>query len=307
MRSVRPIAEAALGRPQEQGKIKLGKKVATKSGGASRPTSIETFRFVSRDEQAIRTLAERLGGTPQLVDGQWDLESESKEIDVILPPDPLGGTPIYELWSGGGCQRRCDGVTATVPVATGDDVSFVDQACICASNERMECKPTVRLSVILPYVTLGGVWNLKTNSWAATREMQQMVATIEMAQTRGLVAAVLALEARQQKTAGKTRNFVVPVLRLNATLAELAAGGNNAMALSAPAQAALPAGSTEPTDEERMALNRAWKNAGEDDRAAVMIWLEHQDLTMDSISAAHVAEIMELLTAEAQMGEVVES
>ena len=88
----------------------------------------------------------------------------------------------------------------------------------------MQCKPTVRLSVIIPETSLTGVWNLRTNSWAATREMEQMVALIDMAQTRGLVAATLAIEPRKQVSGGKTKNFVVPVLRLQASLYDLAAG-----------------------------------------------------------------------------------
>lgn len=292
-RSVVPIAQTALGRPQEMGKLKLGKKVPTRNG-KERPTSIETFRFVSRDGEAIAHLASMFGGTPRVVDGQHDLESEAKEIEVILPPDPLGGTPIYELWSGGGCQRRCDGETATVPVRNGEDVDFLPQRCVCAANERFECKPTVRLSVILPYVSLGGVWNLKTNSWAATREMQQMVALIEMAQSRGLVAAALALEPRKQVSGGQTKNFVVPVLKLKATLHELAAGTSNALGSGAPAMAALPAPATA-LELGRAQLNAAWAAADEASRREAESWMATYGVTKETMTVEAVESLLDIL------------
>ena len=301
-RGVRPIAEISSGRPQQAGRIKLGKKVPIRGGG-QRPTSIETFRFVSRDVESVQKLAALYGGTVQMVDGAADLESQAREINVILPPDPLGGTPIYELWSGGGCQRRCDGEEATVPVRTNDDVSFIDTPCICAQRDQMECKPTVRLSVLIPEVNLSGVWNLKTNSWAAAREMQQMVSLIEMAQTRGLVAATLAVEQREQMTLGQKKKFVVPVLRLKATLAELAAGAGNALGMPEPALAAL--GASEPiTQEQRLQLNAAWHVASEDERAAAMQVIEANGMTNATLSASVAAQLIEML--DAAEGEIVE-
>jgi len=276
--TVRPIREVARGRLQECGKLKIGKLVPTTNGRSTRPASIETFRFTTRDRAQVDKLAAMYGGTVVDAGGLFDLESEAKEINVILPPDPLGGTPIYEQWSGGGCTRRCDGEEVTVPIRTGDDVSFMDRACICAEEDDMQCKPTVRLSVIIPETSLTGVWNLRTNSWAATREMEQMVALIDMAQTRGLVAATLAIEPRKQVSGGKTKNFVVPVLRLQASLYDLAAGagvatlGSGSMAgLTPPPAPALGTGDIDHEDPtltpaEREQLNVAWKNADDECR-----------------------------------------
>lgn len=277
-----------MGRPQTMGKIKVGKK-----GPRGNPMSIKTFRFVSRDHEAIDKLAATYGGTPIRVEDQWDLESEAKEIGVILPPDPLGGTPIYELWSRAGCLRRCDGVSATVPHRSGDDVDLVDVPCICASNDAMECKPTVRLSVILPEVALAGVWALKTNSWAAAREMQQMVSMVELAQTRGLVAAALAIEPREQVTGGQAKKFVVPVLKLKATLAELAQGGHAALDMGSPAVAAIEAPRATLDEGERARLSAAWAAADSDAHAEVHALLSRHGL--EGVTPALLEDALDLL------------
>lgn len=278
-----------MGRPQTMGKIKVGKK-----GPRGNPMSIKTFRFVSRDHDAIQRLAATYGGRPVKVDDQWDLESEANEIGVILPPDPLGGTPIYELWSRAGCLRRCDGLSATVPHRSGDDVDLIDVPCICAANDAMECKPTVRLSVILPEVALAGVWALKTNSWAAAREMQQMVSMVELAQSQGLVAAALAIEPREQVTGGQTKKFVVPVLKLKATLAELAQGGTVALGM-APAVAAIEAPRTELSESERHQLNVAWREADEVARTEAATYLESHGMTPHTVSPGLLGDLLDIL------------
>lgn len=299
-RPVRPISEVARGRPQEAGKIKIG-KLASTSSGRMRPASIDTFRFTTRDREQVDRLAAAYGGDVVTApDGSFDLETTSNEINVILPPDPLGGTPIYELWSGGGCARRCDGEEVTVPIRTGDDVAFVDQPCICAMNDSMECKPTVRLSVIIPETSLTGVWNLRTNSWAATREMSQMASLIDMAQSRGLVSATLAVERREQMSAGRKRKFVVPVLRLKATLEELADGGGVATIGPAPTPAAALPAPRSLSPDDRARLNAAWASASDADRKDAMNLLGRHgitsaagvtpDLVEDVIDALVVAE-----------------
>jgi hypothetical protein len=296
-RAITPISQVSQGRPQEMGKIKIG-AVVTKNG-KSRPTTLDTFRFVSRDHAAVATLAEILGGTPKMVEGKSDLISEASEIDVILAPDCLGESPVYELWSGGGCQRRCDGVTVTVPIREGEDVNFTDQHCICAGRGEMECKPTTRLSVILPFVTLGGVWNLSTNSWAAAREMPQMVSTIEQAQHRGFIAAKLGIEKRKQVSAGKTKNFGVPVLRLNTTLSELASGSSlPALTIARPDMAALPA--PEPhlglTPEQRAPLTAAWEKADESSKAEMVSWMKNYGVTKETLRPEMVQDLLDILT-----------
>lgn len=280
-----PISELAAGRPQEMGKIKLGVR------RGNRPASIDTFRFVSTDGEAVATLAAIYGGAVTVVDGKHDVVSDADEIDVVLPPDPLNGTPVYEMWSAAGCQRRCDGVTASVMHRRGDDVDYEDAPCLCLAAGALSCKPTTRLTVIIPQVRLGGVWQLKTSSWAAAREMQQMVALIEAAQSRGLVAAKLRVEKRTQQ--GSNRAFGVPILVLDATVHELSTG--SAALTAPPAMRALPAASNEATAEQRRDLNRLFSAADEPARQAFTEWMHNRDLNPTDMTAADATDAIAFL------------
>lgn len=286
-RDITPIASLAAGRPQEMGKVKLGIKKG------NRPSSIDTFRFVSTDVAAIGILAGLYGGEVKMVEGKADLVTEANEIDIVLPPDPLGGTPIYELWSGAGCQRRCDGVDTQVMVREGDDVHYETAPCLCVRDGSLSCKPTTRLTMIIPQVRLGGVWQLKTSSWAAAREMTQMVSLIEAAQSRGLVTAKLRTEKRTQQ--GSKRPFTVPILVLDSTVAELSAGVVPVIAVAGDAPvAALPAPSIV-TVEQRDELNRLFSVMKDPQREAVTAWMEVEDIDPKDLTFATAQRVLTFL------------
>lgn len=225
------------------GRIRLGKKV---KGG--RPTSISTFRFTSSDRTAIEQLAVLYGGTPQAwADGhgaQWEVETDASEVSIVLPADPLGDSPVYELWSGGGCQRRCDGEQARVYVRVKDDVEERLAECVCRAKDAFECAVKTRLSVILPDIKFAGVWRLDTGSWNAAEELPGMVAMVQQLQQRNLTRALLGIE--QRKT-GKS-HYVVPVIRVDATLDGIASGEAPALGMrtaDAPQAPALGTGNPE--------------------------------------------------------------
>lgn len=207
----------------EAGRLRFGVKTAKAM------KAIETWRATSHDEQAIRQLADAYGGTPQPWEGaptpgQWEVITEANELRVVLPPDPLGGTPIYEQWSGGGCQRRCDGVDCEIITQGPDGLEPQQVPCICSVNEEMACDPRLRLSVVLPDVRFAGVWRLETKSWNAVAEIPGMVDLIQSLQDRGLTRALMALEQRKQVKGGKTRHFIIPVLRVADSLDAIASG-----------------------------------------------------------------------------------
>lgn len=206
------------------GKIRLGKK-----GVKGQPQKIDAFRFTSGDKGAIQAIAELYGGeakpwTDSPNKGEWEVFSDRAEIPVALPPDPLGGSPLYELWSGGGCLRRCDGEVCEVSQSGPDGPEVVETACLCVAADNMECKVTTRLTVILREVAFGGGWLLESHGWNAAHELPGMVDAVQAMQARGFVAAVLALEQRTKKVGGQTRRFVVPVVRPSVTLDALASG-----------------------------------------------------------------------------------
>lgn len=220
---VTPISDLARRLP-EAGRLRTG--IRTDKAFKAIPT----WRATSSDEEAIRQIAAVYGGTPApWVDaptaGQWEVITEASELHIVLPPDPLQGSPVYELWSGGGCQRRCDGNVAQVPVSAGDDAWTEEVPCVCATEGALACKPITRLSVILPDVRFGGTWRYQSStSMAVAIEMPAMVALIQSLQERGLTRAALGIEPRRSVRHGKTRRFTIPVLRVPETLDGLAAG-----------------------------------------------------------------------------------
>lgn len=230
-----PISTIARRLPQA-GRIRLGVKTE------SAMKSIDTFRFTSQDRQSIEQVAAIYGGTvspwsdPKAVGDQWQVITESNELRIALPPDPLGGTPIYELWGGGGCERRCDGEGCERHVQGLDGIDVEAGPCICANKGVLECKPITRLTVLLPEVRFLGVWRLDTKSMNAAQELPGMVELIQTLQSRGIQRAILRVERREQRIAGRTNKFVVPVLGLDSSVEELAAG-SAALGEVAPAPA----------------------------------------------------------------------
>lgn len=226
--AVVPLATIARRIP-EAGRIRIGVKAPTSKGG-ERPKAIGEFRFTSHDRAALEQIAGMYGGAvkpwsdPKAAEGQYEVITSAPEIRVVLPPDPLGGSPVYELWGGGGCERRCDGITATVLQQGPDGLEPTDVACLCAARGELSCSVTTRLSVILPEVRFAGVWRLDTKSWNAAQELPGMVDLIQQMQGRGLSYAVLAVKHRRSVFAGETRRFMVPVLGVGASIEELAAG-----------------------------------------------------------------------------------
>lgn len=211
------------------GRLRMGVKTRSKNG-TEIPTSIETWRLTSHDEQALEQVAAIYGGQvkpwnePKADPGQYELVTKSNELRVVLPPDPLGNSPQYERWSGGGIDRRCDGVTCARIVKGQDGAEQVEVPCLCVAEEAMACDPYTRLNVMIPEVQFGGVWMLATKGWDAAQELPGMVTLLEQMQGRGLTVGVLRLTHRRKIVAGQTRNFPVPVLALEQSLDALAAG-----------------------------------------------------------------------------------
>lgn len=208
-----PISPIVLQRRHaELGRIRLGEKIPVGTAGKSRPAKLETFRFTSPSQGYIKDLAELYGGDPREWDNngkpEWEVYTAAKSIPVIAVRGGL--SQWLEHWSGGGCQRRCD----------GEREILSDSPCICATENRERvCKPTTRLSVMLPELEAIGVWRLESHGWNAAAEIP---AVAELAQFVGdLVPAILHLVERRSVKDGKTSRFVVPVLDLQIGTARL--------------------------------------------------------------------------------------
>lgn len=247
-----------------QGRIRMGTQVAvTKKDGTpgKAPRASRTFRLTSADIDAINDIATLYGGTPKPwaeapTPGQWEVTVDAAELPIALPPEPLGNTPVYELWSGGGRLRSCDGTTALLQGDGPEGGTLDDADCICNAKQVLECKPITRLAVILREIRFGGVWTLEAHGWNAFQELPGMVDAIVALQERGITRAMLGLESRQTKVNGKTKNYVVPVVRLADSAEALVAGAARLGALApAPSQAALVA--AVPVDDAPFAVLEA--------------------------------------------------
>jgi Recombination directionality factor-like len=194
---------------REWGRIRMGTQ------GDRGPRKLETFRLTSADQTAIEGAAALYGGTPRPwvapAGPQWEVITEATELACAVPPlDYSPASQWYELWSGGGCLRRCDGATEVL----------TDGPCQCDPSAR-ECQPTTRLSLILPGVPGLGLWRLESHGYYAATEL---LGTVHVAATyaqagRFIPARLLATERMVKRLDSKgkpiTLRFVVPALDLD--------------------------------------------------------------------------------------------
>lgn len=244
MRPIQPLADIETRAP-EAGRIRLG----VKTGRAMK--SLETFRFTSPYKDCIEALAAQYGGhinawsDPKASpNNQWEVITEAKQIEVFLPPNPV--STWYELYSGAGLLRRCDGEVCSIPQQTGPNQwEPVNAPCICVGKQNMECAPHTRLKVLLPNVPFRGIWRLETKGWNALKELPGMAELIRQLNDSGsMVRVALGIEKRSQMRPSGKRNFVTPTLTMLDSPNQVLAGGAQVQALgsvSLPELGAAPA------------------------------------------------------------------
>src|SRR5688500_12762162 len=202
-------------RLRELGRIRIGQKVATASG-KTRPAKLDRFRLTSPSRELLERVAKQYGGTvapwtPDGGAGQYEVLTDATRMPIHVPPQPV--SQYYELWSGGGCQRRCDGQTDLLK----------DRPCICGPDpQQRQCKPTTRLNVVLSEIEGVGVWRLESHGYYAALELPGVAELL--AQTKGYVPAFLGLEQRTAKRDGKTLHWMVPTIDVAITPTALIAG-----------------------------------------------------------------------------------
>lgn len=194
----------------EVGRIRMGEK-----NEKGNPTRLDNWKLTSRDEVRLQAAAKVFGGKVQAWEGHagsFELQTEVDALPILLMPGQAI-SQFYELWSGGGCKRRCD----------GDTEQLTDGPCLCDPDQR-ECKPHTRISVLLPDVAGVGVWRLDTKGYYAATELTGTVDLLEMATTRGvLLPARLRIDQRAVLRDGQTRKFPVPTLDIDVRPLEMRA------------------------------------------------------------------------------------
>lgn len=281
-------------RSRELGRIRIGQQVPTGTEGKLRPAKLEQFRLTSASRPLLERVAALYGGTvTEWNNGgavQFEVFTTSTRLPVLVPPQPV--SQFFELWSGGGCQRRCD----------GERELLSDQPCLCSPDpEDRKCKPTTRLNVVLRDVEGVGVWRLESHGYYAATELPS---TAEfLAQQAGYIAGWLSLEQRTVKRIvdGKpaTHRFIVPTIEVDVTPAALMAGDAGPAALTAaPTPAAPP--TTPPVTleevqaaaslEELRAIYTRARDGGQRDDKALAAAVRDRATELERAKAEPVAE-----------------
>ena len=226
---------------RELGRIRLGEK-----GPKGQPMRLGTWRLTSPDRKLLEAAAAEYQGEvvawPDAPDGdEFQLITAVDELDILVPP----GRPMSqwnELWSGAGCQRRCDGEREwlrNVPCLCPTDPE--ERNALASKGEA--CKPTTRLSVILPKLPDLGTWMYVSHGYYAAVELAGTADLLAAAATGGrMLKASLYIDQRTVKRPGQqTRKFPVPAIRIHETMTQLLAGGNGAAPLLEGATGRVPA------------------------------------------------------------------
>lgn len=231
----------------EVGRIRMGttqeKQKRDGTGTFRMPVRLSTWRLTSRDEQRLAAAAAVYGGNVIPWDqreGEFELITETDALPIMVMPGQ-NLSSWYELWGQRAsgkpveCFRRCDGVTETI----------TDAPCVCDPENR-ECKPTTRLSVLLPDVPGLGCWRFDSHGYYAAVELAGTADLLDALTRNGqLVPARLRIDQRRQVKDGQTTTFPVPVIDIDVRLPDVLgvalAPASSAPELERPDYKALPA------------------------------------------------------------------
>ena len=214
---------------RQLGRIRIGNQVAG-AGGRRHPAKLETFRLTSPSRSLIEAGAAAFGGEvrPWVNPGggpEFEVVTGVSSLDIVVPPGEVV-SQWYELWSGGGCLRRCDSVTNVInatpcgsePTVAGDRVIApcprdpADR--IEKAKQGLACKTTTRLTLLLPALPDLGAWMLESHGYYAAVELAGAAEILAVAMARGrLIPARLTLQQRQKRIPGKpTNKYAVPII-----------------------------------------------------------------------------------------------
>jgi len=229
-------------RGQQIGRLRIGQQVAVikdgKDTGKTRPARLDTFRFTTGSRATAQAIAALYGGEIRDWSGEFEVITSKSEIGVTVPPRDEVISQWYEMWSKGGCQRRCDsrreqisGGPCLCPHAEdpsdADEVArkALERSDLAKLNPPQACKLVTRISVMIPDLPGLGIFRLDTGSYYAAVEIGDSAALMQVARDRGVfLPAILRIEHRQRVAGGQTKKFPVPVLEVLATFRDLATG-----------------------------------------------------------------------------------
>lgn len=262
-------------RSYQSGRIRLGAQVKTGKQDRNgkdimRPVKLDTLRFTSPSRPQVDAAAAAWGGNVVPWDNrgrrEWDVVTKVSEVMVTIPPADAALSIWYEMWSGGGCQRRCDsqreqrsGGPCLCPHASDpDDADEADRmarerARLSKLNPPQACALKTRMNVVLPDLPDVGVWRLDTAGFYAAGELLGKAELMELCRDRNLfLPARLWIDHRVDVVGGQTRKYPVPVLEILKTFRQVATGELEAAGWAAqlpPAPAELRAITAAPSQD----------------------------------------------------------
>lgn len=233
-------------RGQQLGRIRIGQLVQA-SNGKMRPARLDTFRFTTQSKVAAEAIADLYGGDIKDWNNEYEVITNKAAIGVTVPPRDQVVSQWYEMWSKGGCARRCDSQTEQIsgkpclcPHADDPtDLAQVEAAAkerarLAAMNPPQACKAVTRINLMLPDLPGLGVFRLDTHSYYAAVEIGDAAELMQAARDKGVfLPAVLRIDHRQRVAQGRTKRFPVPVLEVMATFRQIASGQLEAGGLTA--------------------------------------------------------------------------
>jgi Recombination directionality factor-like len=245
-------------RGQQIGRLRMGEQVGTGKFGQDgrekmRPVRRETWRLTTGSRHTADAAAERYGSEVRPWNGQWDVDTKLSEISVTVPPRDAVISQHYEMWTAGGCARRCDsqheqvsGGPCLCPHA--EDPSDAEEAArqalrragLARKNPPQACHLITRVNFMIPDLPGLGVFRLDTSSYYAAVEIGDAAMLMQAARDQGVfLPAILRIDQRQRTAGGETKKYPVPVLEITSTFrqiasGELAAGGVAAQLPPAP-------------------------------------------------------------------------
>lgn len=247
---------------QELGRLRTG--YVDTSGRKARPARSETWIVTSHSGDFVRIAADTWGGEPEKWSPQgggveqWRVVTEQDTLDAILPPgDPLSQS--LEMWSKGGCVRRCDGRTEWLS----------DKPCLCLAQHGNSfheqptgtvCQEFTRLTVFLPQIPDVGIWRVETKSHYAAMEIAGTLDVIKSALgPEPTIPIRLRIEQRQRKADGQTKKFPVITVGLRGVSAGEIFDSPRQISQTAPQAIEAPAAvrPIHDVDSMRMALEAA--------------------------------------------------
>ena len=219
------------------GKIRLGIKKIAKSG-KEYPAEVEYFVV---PPEVARVYGE-----------------QPKSLDIMFPTEDEGAIfpQSYKWYVANGLRCKGNGETAMrryadlasgerVPMANGgahDANDLVEVACPCPLLESGDCRQNANLMVLLPKVSLGGVYQITTGSFHNIVRVNSCIDYVRAVVGRiALVPLVLTRQAEELQYEGKKATHHLLQIVLNVNLEEAASLRDNArLILAQTAKLALP-------------------------------------------------------------------